>query len=186
MSQEFEADHAPAQTPQQAAQERTLSKLGNTPFAVGEISIKLNGERFIPASLLTEWRRTAVEALLAARRASYTRDRAAAPNPSALRALMPESVDFKGNVANAEARAFLQEHGATDVAPAFELLQPAAAVPLMTCRHCLRFAFGQCPKQSDKAAAPRWKEPVSLRLPDGRTFPLRFDCQHCEMQVLKP
>lgn len=186
VSQEFEADHASAQTPQQAAQERTLSKLGNTPFAVGDICLKLNGERFIPASLLTEWRRTAVDALLAAHRASYSRDRAAALNPSALRTLMPESIDFKGNVANAEARAFLQEHGATDVAPAFELLQPAAAVPLMTCRHCLRFAFGQCPKQADKAATPRWKEPVSLRLPDGRTFPLRFDCQRCEMQVLKP
>ena len=45
---------------------------------------------------------------------------------------------------------------------------------------------GDTLKVPTKAAAPRWKEPVSLRLPDGRTFPLRFDCQRCEMQVLKP
>lgn len=56
--------------------------------------------------------------------------------------------------------------------------------PLMTCRYCLRHALGFCPRDhaSTSSAAPRL--PWSLRLADGRTFPLRFDCQRCEMQVL--
>ena len=52
---------------------------------------------------------------------------------------------------------------------------------LMTCRHCLRFALGYCTRDGRKLP---FREPLSLRLSDGRTFPLRFDCKACEMQVL--
>ena len=51
----------------------------------------------------------------------------------------------------------------------------------MTCRHCLRFALGYCTRDGRKLP---FREPLSLRLSDGRTFPLRFDCKACEMQVL--
>ena len=59
----------------------------------------------------------------------------------------------------------------------------------MTCRHCLRYALGYCPR-SAASSSPRgekergFREPLSLRLADGRTFPLRFDCARCEMHVL--
>ena len=61
----------------------------------------------------------------------------------------------------------------------------------MTCRFCLRHALGYCTREA-KSSPPRgeiergfpYREPLSLRLSDGRTFPLRFDCKACEMQVL--
>ena len=53
--------------------------------------------------------------------------------------------------------------------------------PLMTCRHCLRHALGYCTREGKRLP---YREPLSLRLADGRTFPLRFDCARCEMQVL--
>ena len=53
---------------------------------------------------------------------------------------------------------------------------------LMTCRHCLRFALGYCTRDGHRLP---FAEPLSLRLSDGRTFPLRFDCKACEMRVLK-
>ena len=53
--------------------------------------------------------------------------------------------------------------------------------PLMTCRYCLRHALGQCLRER-----PTLHGDLSLRLADGRVFPLYFDCQRCEMQVLKP
>ncbi len=54
--------------------------------------------------------------------------------------------------------------------------------PLMTCRHCLRHALGYCTRNGKPLPFP---EPLALRLADGRTFPLRFDCARCEMQVLR-
>lgn len=53
--------------------------------------------------------------------------------------------------------------------------------PLMQCRHCLRYALGFCVKHGGRR--PQWREPVSLRLSDGRTFPLEFDCKNCQMNV---
>ena len=53
--------------------------------------------------------------------------------------------------------------------------------PLMTCRYCLRHALKQCLKQPHTLTGP-----LTLQLADGRRFPLHFDCQRCEMQVLPP
>ena len=53
--------------------------------------------------------------------------------------------------------------------------------PLMQCRHCLRYAFGYCVRHG--GSKPQWKEPVALRLSDGRKFQLQFDCKNCQMNV---
>ena len=78
------------------------------------------------------------------------------------------------------ATAFYHEHGVKQVAPAFEIEEPKGEAVIMTCRHCLRHALGICLKKTHNGP-----QKLSLRLPDGRTFPLKFDCKHCEMQVLK-
>ena len=51
--------------------------------------------------------------------------------------------------------------------------------PLMTCRFCLRHAWGQC----KKTKTTQWKDPLYLVLGDGRRFRLEFDCKKCEMLV---
>ena len=57
--------------------------------------------------------------------------------------------------------------------------------PLMTCRFCLRHAWGQCLRESEKlkAKSEKWREPLFLVLGDGRRFRLAFDCKKCEMKV---
>ena len=55
---------------------------------------------------------------------------------------------------------------------------------LMQCRHCLRYSLGYCVRHGGQS--PTWREPLSLRLSDGRMFPLEFDCRHCQMNVLAP
>ena len=52
----------------------------------------------------------------------------------------------------------------------------------MQCRHCIRYSLGFCVKHGGRR--PTWREPLSLRLPDGRNFRLQFDCQACQMNVL--
>ena len=49
----------------------------------------------------------------------------------------------------------------------------------MTCRFCIRHAWGQCKKEKPGG----WEEPLYLVLGDGRRFRLRFDCRKCEMTV---
>ena len=66
--------------------------------------------------------------------------------------------------------------------------------PLMTCRFCLRHAWGQCKKEmpaanemvNGKCLDGKWQEPLYLVLGDGRRFRLEFDCKRCEMKLLAP
>lgn len=57
--------------------------------------------------------------------------------------------------------------------------------PLMTCRFCLRHAWGQCKKENEKIKTKneKWVDPLFLVLGDGRRFRLEFDCKKCEMTV---
>ena len=167
-----------ANTPQGENIRRQLSKFGGTPFVVDRVEVNTLGERFIPASLLTAWRRELTEKLIEAARAAHQRDvRRPLSDDFSLRGL---NLDYTANVSNRLAREFLLEHGATEVAPAYEIT-PTPGAQLMTCKHCLRFTHGQCPRETGHE--PTWREPLALRLPDGREFPLTFDCVRCEMSV---
>lgn len=53
---------------------------------------------------------------------------------------------------------------------------------LMQCRYCLRYELGFCERRGGRK--PQWREPLFLRLADGRRFRLQFDCGHCQMNVL--
>ena len=60
--------------------------------------------------------------------------------------------------------------------------------PLMTCRFCLRHAWGQCHKANENKKIrnlenEKWRDPLFLILGDGRRFRLEFDCKKCEMLV---
>ncbi len=178
VSLNFTTELQEARSPQRDNIIRQLSKLGGTPFVAEEVQVDMEGEYFIPASLLNEWRRTLVEHLIRVCRANHTRD---------LRRPISENISLKGvpldytsNVSNHLAEQFLKEHGAQSVEPAFEV-KPLPDATLMTCKHCIRYANRQCPRETKRP--PTWKEPLALRMSDGRTFPLTFDCAKCEMSV---
>ena len=82
------------------------------------------------------------------------------------------------NVSNRLARQFYEKQRVA-VSDAYEV-HPQQG-PIMQCRHCLRYSLGFCVKNGGRR--PEWKEPLSLRLGDGRTFRLEFDCKHCQMNV---
>ena len=138
-------------------------RLGDTPYTCTEddIEIRFSDNWFIPASVLGEWRRKVVGLSplpLPVREGSkHLQDETSSPQPN------------------------------TQIHPAPSLTGRAggesgpASHSLMTCRHCLRHALGYCTREGKRLP---YREPLSLRLADGRTFPLRFDCARCEMQVL--
>lgn len=182
VTKHFVCEKQEARSPQHDNIVRQLSKLGDTPFEASDVVVETEGERFIPSSLLAEWRRTSVDELMEVKIKSYRRELRAVSRDNAH---VPEQLTYLNNVANAEARSFYEEHGAKSIAPAYELAQPDKAV-IMFCRHCLRYAFGLCPKHHHRRFPAEWKEPLSLRLSDGREFALEFDCANCQMKVYAP
>ena len=168
-----------ARTPQTAHLRTQLSKLGNTPFeADGEPELLLTGEWFVPASVVADWRRLAVDRLLSVRRATYRRE-IAVRHPGK-QPFMQTTLTYLGNVMNAEARRFYLDHGVRQVAPAYEAQAVRGAV-LMFCRHCLRYSMGWCPVHQ-KGNSP-YREPYYLQASDGKRFRLSFDCKNCQMKV---
>jgi len=197
----FACDKQAARSAQGENIRRQLCKLGDTPFRAdaADVEIRLSPlpvagggagavttDHFIPSSVLAEWRRTCCDRLRVAHRMTYRPDLRRPPVGQPAPLPSPR-LTYMDNVMNRLARDFYLSHGAESVAPAFEAQVPTApdGMPvLMECRHCLRHAFGCCPSRH-RGPLP-WKEPLALRLPDGRTFPLRFDCRRCVMQVKAP
>ena len=85
------------------------------------------------------------------------------------------------NVANREARAFYEAHGLSGMEPALETAEPRGVVA-MQCRYCIRYELGFCVRRGGKK--PEWREPLTLRLGDGRGFRLDFRCGECQMNLL--
>lgn len=155
-----------------------LGKLGTTIYCAEKIELDIKSAWFIPASSLKALRRTAVEALDAARIAAYQRpERRAAIDPPAP---YPEgTLNYLGNVFNAKARAFYEKHGVSAIEPAYECHEEKGEVSLMITKHCLRYSFNLCPKQV------KGIHPDPMILMNGKEkLTLRFDCKPCEMHVI--
>ena len=185
-----EASHQEALTPQQEQVANQLTRLGGTPFTCIDITLPKPFTSFIPNSLLASLRRQAVTRLAEAIAASM---HPAAPLPSAStvpggyaagsspttdEASPAPAHTYLLNIANREAAAFYH----ADQPTAYELSPPRQGALIMQCRYCLLHELGHCLRRHADAQ-PRWKLPLSLRLADGRVFPLEFDCQRCQMNV---
>ena len=168
-----------ARTPQTDNIITQLSKLGNTPFEAADVKVRMEGERFIPSSLLSDLRRSVSEKLESLRMESYQRPQ---PGTAKVADYPLRNLTYLGNVMNAEARSFYTDHGVVNIDDAFEKRQPAGAT-VMFCRHCIKYAMGLCSKRSGGKPGPQVKEPLYLNLPDGHSFRLKFDCARCQMEV---
>ena len=82
---------------------------------------------------------------------------------------------------NAEGLSSITTEAPSTPLPPRERVGMRPSVPLMECRHCLRFSLGYCIKHGGVPAP--WHEPLYLRLGDGRLFRLQFDCKQCQMNV---
>lgn len=169
-----------ARTPQKENICKQFCKLGNTIFEtdVQQISVDFSDNWFIPSSTLSDWRRQAVERLKTVRRIAYHRELAIWRQTAHL--YPAKELAYSGNVMNREAEAFYRQHGVENIAPAFEQLPVPNAV-VMSCRHCIRFSMGKCPKYQRPQTG--LNEPLYLRSMDGKRFLLTFDCRHCSMNV---
>lgn len=175
----FEYAHERAKCDQRHIIAQVLCKLGNTVYECNNVEVRMKEPWFIPQSVLAKWRRDVVQQAVESQ--AYVRDtserNACEPLPISV------TGTYQDNVANSLARKAYIEAGADIVEPAMEIRTPERRpLVLMTCKYCLRYELGICPKQTNGKNA--YKEPLRLESADGRTFRLVFDCRRCEMKVL--
>ena len=168
----------PARTPQEENLKTQLAKFGNTPFEALRVDIDFTENWFLPASVLADFRRQAIEKLISARRINYRRELAVL-RPTT-HAFPQTTLTYLGNVMNARAASFYAGHGVASIAPAFEQTPVEKAV-LMFCKHCLRYSMGWCPVHQRERSP--YREPYYLVSTDGKRFRLEFDCRNCQMKV---
>ncbi len=162
-----------------------LSKLGGTDFSTQGIEVSTTQTWFIPASIINNLRRDAIEQLQQTRDLGYQRPprREAAQPP----AIFPEdTLSYLANVYNKKARQFYEKHGVKMIAAAYEANKELDEVPLMITKHCLRFSHGLCPKEAKGVIGVQGTvtaEPMTLINGNDR-YTLKFDCKPCEMHVM--
>ncbi|MBE6303745.1 MAG: U32 family peptidase [Bacteroidales bacterium] len=171
-------EKALARTAQRANLLTQLAKWGNTPFELIDAKVLFDEDYFIPSSLVADMRRSACDKLLARHKDEYVRD-TQKPLPQGV-IFNEKSLDYTGNVANSLARDFYASCGVQSVSLAYELDAPAG-VPVMYCKHCIKYSLGWCSKSGVKHS---YKEPFFLVGGDGRRFKLSFDCRNCMMMVV--
>ena len=178
---EVKAEHTVAQKPQHENIVRQLSKLGTTIYDCTNITIPDDFPWFVPSSLLAQMRRDAC--------AEVSEHSLTSKNPSPLTSNSLSPLTYKNpsrppyllNASNTLAVEFYRQLGVE--ASAFETQKKhGEGEKLMQCRFCLRHALGYCVNKGGRK--PQWKEPLFLRLPDGRKFQLQFNCKRCEMYLL--
>ena len=177
---EAKAEHTVAQKPQHENIVRQLSKLGTTIYDCTNITIPDDFPWFVPSSLLAQMRRDAC-AEVSEHSLTSKNPSPQSVHPSPLTYKNPSRPPYLLNASNTLAVEFYRQLGVE--ASAFETQKKhGVGEKLMQCRFCLRHALGYCVNKGGRK--PQWKEPLFLRLPDGRKFQLQFNCKRCEMYLL--
>ncbi len=177
-----------AQKPQKENILRQLGKLGGTIYEAEKIIVDESlSQVFVPSSMIADLRRKAIDNV------EFLTSPVATPaSPSLQGSIVPDfykrKFSYLYNIANMNAKSFYSEYGIDNPDMAYELRDALEASGyesernlLMQCRHCIRYSLGYCVKNGGRR--PQWKEPLHLRLADGRRFALEFDCRNCRMNV---
>lgn len=157
-----------------------LSKTGNTPFIVDEISIDFSNNWFLPISKVNEVRREALEQLIDIRVNEYHREefqitKTDHPYPV-------EVLDFTYNVSNHLARQFYKRHGVKEIEKAFELQWDPGKARVMVTKYCVKYELGKCARFQRDTMGEKLVEPLTLTHGEN-AYKLKFNCKPCEMEI---
>jgi len=174
----LEAMAEPAKTPGLAARIRQqIDKTGGSLFALDDISVRVDDGKHYTAATINELRRQVFASHLQLRVLMHPRPEKRRPAETIT---WPDTAPPPCLATNDKARQFLRRHGLPDIAA------DDPALPLMTCRYCIKNQLGLCPEQrrvsQQKPPAESPREPLYLMDNTGR-WRLEFDCARCEMRV---
>jgi len=157
-----------------------FAKTGDTIFEIENVQIDSSYDRFIPISIINEFRRKALE--------NHEEQRNLC-RPLETRAKADENVqyfettlDYLGNVTNSKAREFYEQHGVKTIQPGLEVLEePVEGALVMRTKYCVKKQLNSCPFEENEHSID-FQEP--LFLDDGvNRYRLHFRCAACEMEI---
>lgn len=156
-----------------------LGRLGDSVYTLNELKLELSFNYFVPQSILNNLRRQLIDKLntiKTEKRKEISHNFENAP-------LLPEKeqhLGFMANIYNKKALEFYENHGAQDIALAYEKEKVHGEECVLTSKHCLRYCFNLCPKRHKVKAQ-------ELYLVIGKAkFRLEFDCKNCYMKLVGP
>ena len=154
---------------------RQTMRSGDTIFRIEDVDI-VGEEWFVPASLMADLRREALERLLEARQAAHPQGVEATEN---LEVRYPSSTLLaEENVCNSLAAQFYRDHGVERIVEPLERALTMEGARVMQSAYCLRRELGECLKEN-----PRLKGDLYLETA-GHRYRLAFDCKRCEMSLI--
>lgn len=183
---DVECEKELARTPQHENIRLQLSKMGSTVFRLRSLQINYTHNWFIPSSRLSEWRRKLTEETLSLVSPEARRKTDITRLSSLEGGRVGDSLTYLSNIMNQRAKEFYEEQGCKVEEWAYERSHPAG-VPVMFCKHCLKYSLGLCPKEKQKDVSYDLKvgDTLYLQLANGTRFRLEFDCKACIMKVIK-
>lgn len=173
-----------ARSDQSRSQASVLTKLGSTIYIANELTLLV--DYFIPASMMTNLRRDALELLERCNRIHYRRRVRGVEDMSAK--FMRNRAVYADNIANKLAESVYREHGVTEIEPALEVTDVASYdgdEVLMTTKYCILNELGECRRNANSKF--RGAENYPMRLVNGANVKLsvEFDCNMCQMIIRK-
>ena len=159
---------------------KQLSRMGGTPYKCTDVAVLCSYIPFIPASQLNTLRRNTLHTLTEKR----FLNRPIIPHyvKSDGKPIYPEiQLDYRHNVLNSSAAAFLQQYGVQTIEQAAESGLDLKGRTIMRTRQCIKRQLGLCTGRNHTRDDD---QQLYLVDEDGRRFPLVFDCKECEMEVL--
>ena len=149
---------------------KQLQKTGESDFYCKNIEIKSENLPFLPISKINELRKNLFENLMTERLKNYKK---IVQKPLKYAQYPLKEFDFRANVHNKYAKEFYEKCGCYISEKSIESGTSIKEKPLMTTKHCLKYAFNMC------------KKPVDLYLIDEKQqrYQLKFDCKNCQMQI---
>lgn len=157
---------------------KQLLKTGDSDFYVINAEIKSDDIPFLPISEINKIRRLTLQNLMNERIKNYPK---LAQKPICYASFGINNLDSKFNIFNNEAKSFYEKCGCKDCD---EALESKNIIPtefeLMRCKHCLRYACNLCSKKTI------FDKKLYLQDEQGKKYPLRFECNKCEMVILNP
>lgn len=150
--------------------EKQFKKTNESDFYCEKITINASELPFLPISQINELRRTLFKNLMNERLKNYKRQ---IQEPLHYAKFPYSEMDFRANAHNKFAKAFYEKCGCKITENTIESGASIKDKPLMTTKHCLKYAFNMC------------KKPVNLYLIDEKNqkYKLKFDCKNCQMQI---
>ena len=149
---------------------KQLQKTGESDFYCKNIEIKSDSLPFLPISKINDIRKNLFKNLMQERLKNYPKQE----QKHLKYAKYPvKEMNFRANVHNEYAKEFYKKCGCEISEKSIESGTSTKDKPIMTTKHCLKYAFNLC------------KKPINLYLTDEKKqkYKLKFDCTNCQMQL---